>query len=745
MDSSLNIIWVIFCAILVSTMQAGFCCLESGLVRAKNSINVAIKNLVDFCIASLIFSLVGFALMFGDSHYGLVGGVLPPASQWSAEDYTFFLFELTFCGTATTIVSGAVAERMSFLGYFVTSVIISAVIYPITGHWVWGGLRFDTANGWLRTLEFHDFAGATVVHSVGAWMALAAILVIGPRLGRFTPKLKDIDGHNLPTAVLGVFLLWFGWFGFNGGSTFAFNEHVPQILVNTAQGGAAGGLAALLTTWFLDKRPQVPLIMNGVVGGLVSVTAGCDVITPAGAICAGAIGGILCTLSARILVWYRIDDPVGVVAAHLVCGVWGTSAVALFADPTLWDGSQGFWRSLGIQVLGVTSIGLYSFFVGYGALKLVSLFVPLRVTAAEEKIGLNVSEHGASTATQELIEGMNEHVLRGDFTQPVVVEPETDVAPIANHYNRVLAKMNQIRSELNASRGQLLSILDSPAFPVVISNRETGTILFINQRAAALFGFVLQEVGRYREVDFWCRPGDRLDFLAQIHKHGQIESFEAQFCRANQQTFWSLISGLEITYDGQACVLFSFSDISVQIQREQQLQFLAMRDELTGLYNRRAFFEEANKAIARHRQELGEMVLMMLDVDHFKQINDQYGHGIGDGVLQQIASQCEQVLQDIGFVSRLGGEEFAILLQQVSSPTTAMAIATQLCKSIAEQPIVVDGKSLSSVSVSIGITMVQPNLSLDILLQQADRALYRAKAAGRNRVEAYFLTDSFPS
>ena len=336
MESSLDVLWIILCAILVSTMQAGFCCLESGLVRAKNSINVAIKNLVDFCIASLIFSLITFRLMFGTTVWGLIGTQLPATSSWTAGDYTFFLFELTFCGTATTIVSGAVAERMRFLGYFFTSVILSALIYPVVGHWIWGGLWFETAPGWLRQLQFHDLAGATAVHSVGGWMAFAAILILGPRLGRFSPKPRPVDGHNLPTAVLGVFLLWFGWFGFNGGSSLAFSDQVPRILVNTADGGAAGGITALATTWFLHKRPRVPLIMNGVVGGLVSITAGCDVFSPLGAICAGSIGGLLCTFSARWLSQHQIDDAVGVVPAHLVCGVWGTLAVALFGIPQLW-------------------------------------------------------------------------------------------------------------------------------------------------------------------------------------------------------------------------------------------------------------------------------------------------------------------------------------------------------------------------------------------------------------------------
>jgi Amt family ammonium transporter len=422
-----------------------------------------------------------------------------------------------------------------------------------------------------------------------------------------------------------------------------------------------------------------------------------------------------------------------VIAAHLVCGVWGTIAVALFGDGTLWAAGLGFWQRLGVQLLGITTIGLYSFGVSFGLLWLVNRVIPLRVTAEQERIGLNVSEHGASTATQDLIEGMNEHSLLGDFTQLILVEPETDVAPIALHYNRVLAKMNQIQAELHQSHSQLVTILNSPAFPVVISERDTGLILFINQRAADLFGFMLQEAGRYREIDFWYKTGDRQEFLDQIHRDGQIQSFEARFCQVNQQTFWSLISGLEINYDSRHCILFSFSDISIQIKREKQLHFLAMRDELTGLFNRRALFAEANGAIAKLNDTVDSLAILMIDVDHFKQINDHYGHGQGDIVLAKIAHLCRERIEYTGFVGRLGGEEFAAILIDVSA-TQAVAIAEELRHEIATTQFKI--ATAAPITISIGIAMVQNGaISLDIPLHHADQALYKAKANGRNRVE----------
>ena len=661
--AALDLVWIIFCAILVSTMQAGFCCLESGLVRAKNSINVAIKNLVDFCIACIIFSLVGFRLMFGDSEFWLLGLHIPPASAWDSSDYTFFLFELIFCGTASTIVSGAVAERMTFLGYFIAVIILSAFVYPITGHWVWGGLNFDATQGWLSRLQFHDFAGATVVHSVGAWMAFAAILILGPRIGRFKPVNRNIEGHNLPTAVLGVFLLWFGWFGFNGGSTLTFNDQVPQILVNTAEGGAAGGLAALLTTWLMDKRPKVPIIMNGVIGGLVSVTAGCDLMMPLGAAFSGFIGGILCTLASRLLSYFRVDDAIGVVPAHLVCGIWGTLAVAIFIEPTLWLPDYNFWRKLGIQTLGISVIGLYAFVISYVLLWLINQVLPLRVTTEQERIGLNISEHGASTATQDLIAKMDAHSLAGNFSQLVLVEPETDVAPIANHYNRVLKRMNQITEALQTSQTRLQKILDSPAFPVVISNPSSGIIEFINSRATELFGFSLQETGRYRETSFWQNISDRKNFVKQVQQKKRVDSFEALMIRFNpEETFWCLITGLEINYNDYPCILFSFSDISAQIQREKILRQIADTDSLTGIANRRGFFNQARRLIATTVTDQWAMSILMLDIDYFKQINDVHGHDIGDEVIQSMTKICNSLLRKNDLMGRLGGEEFAVLL-----------------------------------------------------------------------------------
>lgn len=442
----MDVLWLSVAAILVFLMQAGFACLEGGLVRAKNSINVVIKNLVDFLIAAFSFWLIGFALMFGASWAGLIGtsGFLFDGGEtpWSG---AFFFFQMMFCGTATTIVSGAVAERMRFAGYFLCAAILSTLIYPVVGHWSWAGLETGQAYGWLASLGFIDFAGSTVVHSVGGWIALAAILVIGPRSGRFGPEPgsggKEIEGHNLPVAVLGVFLLWVGWFGFNAGSTLRLSPEIPRILINTVLAPVAGGLAALLITWGFHRKPKVEIIMNGVLAGLVGITAPCHVVGPGGALVIGAVSGVILFVGMRVLEEVRVDDAVSAVPVHLMCGIWGTLAVALVGRPELWNNGHTRWEQFLVQLGGVGAIGTFSFGGGLALLWLINRFYPLRVSQEDERIGLNVAEHGANTALLRLLVEMDRQRRDGDFSRPVQVDAETEAGQIATLYNRVLERV----------------------------------------------------------------------------------------------------------------------------------------------------------------------------------------------------------------------------------------------------------------------------------------------------------------
>ncbi|WOF75620.1 ammonium transporter [Parvibaculaceae bacterium PLY_AMNH_Bact1] len=441
--------WVVICTVLVLLMQAGFICLETGLVRAKNSINVALKNISDFCIASLLFWAVGFGLMFGASNNGVIGasGFFPSVGfNATANDVwliAFFFFQLAFCSTAVTIFSGAVAERMSFRSFIIASVLLAAIIYPVTGHWAWASLLNTETQGWLEALGFIDFAGSTVVHSVGGWVALAAVLVLGPRLGRFGSEGREIEPHNMPMAALGMFLIFIGWFGFNGGSTLAFDGSVPLVLVNTLLAAAAGGGAAILLTWLKHGRPHPNAVLNGVLAGLVAITASANMVAVSDAVLIGAIGGVVCFAATVQLDIWEVDDAVGAVPVHLAAGIWGTIAVSLFADTSFFGEGVARTDQLGVQLLGIAAIGAYAFGVSFSALAFIDAFVPLRVSSRAEREGLNVSEHGASSALLSLLNVMEDQSRRGDFSNHVPVENFTEAGEIAVRYNKVLDRFTQ--------------------------------------------------------------------------------------------------------------------------------------------------------------------------------------------------------------------------------------------------------------------------------------------------------------
>jgi len=393
---NINIVWTCIAAFLVFFMQAGFAMVETGFTRAKNAVNILMKNLMDFSVGTIAFFLIGFGLMFGKSN-GLFGTTLfglsgvEPGSDWN---WTFLIFQTVFAATAATIVSGAMAERTKFVGYLAYSFAITLFIYPIFGSWAWGGLL--DGGGWLEGLGFLDFAGSTVVHSVGGWLALAGAIVLGPRIGKYAPdgKPKAILGHNIPLAALGVFILWFAWFGFNPGSTTTGDGSIGYIAVTTNLAAAAGAIVAMSVSWVVMKKPDASMALNGALAGLVSITASCDGVSPVGAILIGAVGGALVVGSVLFIDrMLKIDDPVGAVSVHGVCGAWGTLAVGLFnMDSGLLYG--GGLKQLGVQILGAGAAFLWAFGLGLLLFTVIKKTIGLRVTAEEELKGLDIGEHG---------------------------------------------------------------------------------------------------------------------------------------------------------------------------------------------------------------------------------------------------------------------------------------------------------------------------------------------------------------
>ena len=389
-DFTINNTWMLISTILVFLMHLGFAALEAGLTRAKNTVNILFKNTSIVAIGLLTYALCGFSLMYpGDfilgDWLGFAGFGLNPGENWNTPSYnvgytyyTDFIFQAMFAATAATIVSGAVAERIKLSSFLLFSTLYVAIIYPIAGSWKWGG-------GWLDQLGFYDFAGSTLVHGVGGWAALVGAYVLGPRIGKYTRKgAHPIKGHNMPLTAIGVFLLWFGWYGFNGGSVLSANPGaVSTVFVTTTLSAAGGVIGSMILSWYLSNKPDLSMILNGSLAGLVGITAGADVIDPATSILVGLISGLLVVSSVLYLDSRKIDDPVGAISVHLICGLWGTLAVGIFSTD----------HSISIQLLGVLSYGVFCLASSMLIFHLIDKLVGLRVDEQEEIVGLDISEH----------------------------------------------------------------------------------------------------------------------------------------------------------------------------------------------------------------------------------------------------------------------------------------------------------------------------------------------------------------
>lgn len=403
MLSSINTIWVLLGGVLVFFMQAGFAMVETGLTRAKNAGNIIMKNLMDFSLGTLVYWIQGFGLMFGADLAGFIG----TPDFFVLGDYTtdtnvsttsFLIFQTVFCATASTIVSGAMAERTKFISYCIYSVVISALIYPITGHWIWGG-------GWLANLGFVDFAGSIAVHMVGGVCALVGAKLVGPRIGKYDKegKPKAIPGHSLTLAALGVFILWFGWFGFNGGSTLAADSNesllsIGRIFINTNIAAATAATVVMIITWIKYKKPDVSMSLNGALAGLVAITAGCEAVSPLGALVIGALGGVVVIFGVEFIdKVLKIDDPVGAIGVHGMAGALGTVLVGFFAkDGGLFYG--GGFKLLGVQALGVLTVMAFVGTAAFLTFFAIKKTIGLRVSREEELVGLDIKEHNLAAS-----------------------------------------------------------------------------------------------------------------------------------------------------------------------------------------------------------------------------------------------------------------------------------------------------------------------------------------------------------
>ena len=471
LTSNIDTLWVINCAILVFIMQAGFMCMETGLSRHKNSINVALKNAADFGVSVVIFWIFGFGIMFGTSYYGFFGTDLFFFKTNKAEYMTYFVFQAMFVATAATIISGAVAERMKFNGYLIMTVLATGIIYPIVGHWAWSSSylsKYDTVDqllvvngsvrttGWLSDLGFIDFAGSTIVHSVGGWIALSAVIILGPRIGKYSDANKGkFTGSSFPLAVLGTLILWFGWFGFNGGSNGAMDEVVPLILINTFLAAAFGLLTGLGISYFKHKKPDPFYIILGPLAGLVAITAGCNSMTSVTSIFVGIIGAIIAIFVNELLNKFEIDDVVGAVPVHLAAGIWGTLAVGFFSDLSILDTGLDRFSQIKIQVIGILAVGSFTFISSYVILNIFNKFYPLRVSTVQEELGLNIAEHNAVSIEHDLISILNKQSESGDLKVRGPQDPFTAGGVIGIYYNKLMSKLETTEEEKNKWRERI--------------------------------------------------------------------------------------------------------------------------------------------------------------------------------------------------------------------------------------------------------------------------------------------------
>ncbi len=393
-QANLDIVWISIAVILVFFMKAGFSMVEIRFTRGKNSVNAIMKNLMDFSVSAIAFWAFGFGLMFGTTNglFGTDGFFLHDYSEsrdpWL---FAFWVYQLVFVSTVACIVSGAMAERTRFICSLLFAIAVSVFVYPIFGSWVWGGIYHG--SGWLANLGFIDFAGSTVIHAVGGWAGLAGAIVLGPRIGKFNKdgSVNPMPGHNLPLAALGTLILWFGWYGFNAGNTLTGDEQIAQVIINTTLAGSAAAISSMVTAWFKYGKPDVGMTLNGALAGLVGITAGAAYIEPVWTVVIGIIAGVIVVNSITFFDKKRIDDPVGAISVHGVCGVWGTIAVGIFKTNEMFS-----LHNILIQLLGSVVAFAWAFSVSYLIFKLIAMTIKLRVSEEEEFVGLDLSEYSVS-------------------------------------------------------------------------------------------------------------------------------------------------------------------------------------------------------------------------------------------------------------------------------------------------------------------------------------------------------------
>ncbi len=745
----LDIVWILVAAALVFMMQIGFMLLEAGMVRSKNSINVAQKNLLDFVFSVLVFAGFGFMLAFGTSSaFAPVGWDMNLLGLADLDSWTiaFFVFQVMFCGTAATIVSGAVAERMKLPAYVLGTVVMAGLIYPVFVHWSWGSALGDASGAWLAHLGFVDFAGSTVVHATGAWMALAACIVLGPRLGRFTPEGKPvrIAGHSPVLATSGALLLFFGWIGFNGGSTVAASFDIAHIIANTMLAGSAGAVAGYFLGYWQDKVILPEKAVAGMLGGLVAVTAGCMVLDGPGATIIGLLGGLSAVWGNSLLEKFGIDDAVNAIGVHGFAGVLGTLGLAVLAPAGNLPLGNAF-AQLQVQAIAVGVNFAWAFSTGFIFFKLLDTFLPVRVNSRHEERGLNETEHATRLGIGHVEQAMQ---ALASGTAGLDTRLAVDAGDEAEHLTRIFNELMERlqKGEIIRSREVELQRSDEEAERLTALADATfeglcicvdGEIIDGNGALEDLFGLPVAALKSRRIVDF-IAPEDYAAFSRHVadgsgtpqeisvrHNSGDVTPVE--------------VRGRSIIYKGRRAEVIAIVDLRERKKAEQQIRFLAQHDPLTNLPNRALFNEKLSAMIKRTIAAGVSSSVVLIDLDHFKDINDLHGHPAGDEVIKVTAERLRRNVAPGDMVARLGGDEFAVLQMTVEFASQAEDLAMRLINELSRPVEVAQGLRIHP-SASIGVAICpRDGLQGEQLISRADTALYHAKNSGRNRYSIFEL------
>lgn len=748
LSTRLDHTWILVAAALVLMMQIGFLLLEAGSVRTKNAVNVAQKNLLDMAFATLAFCSVGYMIGFGPSLSALPVGFdtgLLLLRNLDTRDTVFFIFQVMFCGTAATIIAGAVAERMKLSAYVLLSFLTAAILYPVFVQWAWGAARGSNPGAWLGNLGFVDFAGSTVVHGTGGWIALAACIVLGPREGRFDAQGRPVrfTGHSPVLTAAGTLMLFVGWIGFNGGSTLAATPDVMRIVLHTILAGAAGAGVAYAWFHFSEGSAYPERATNGMVGGLVAVTAGCHLVDPWAALIIGAGGGLVASWSNRILeTRFRIDDAVGAVGAHAFAGVFGTLALALLApESVLPAGSRA--AQLGVQALGAGTNFVWAFGIGIVLILIVNRYSGVRVDRETESRGLNIAEHDSFIGTAHVEDAMRS-LVRGDADLSIRLASRNgdDTKELADVFNDLMDNLQKVEMKRrrdnemrrSAEEADRLAAFADATFEAILLSSDHH-VIDANSAAERLFGFPAADL-RGRSVKSLFPAEEWRGALMHLKgDDGRPTETAIQPNGSEKAPVEFRIRTIE--YSGRQTQVLAFADLRERKKAEARIYHLAMHDPLTDLPNRANFNQRLRELLDDLTPETASTALLLIDLDQFKNINDLHGHPSGDAVIVALAERLRALSGPDDCVARLGGDEFALVQANVDFPNQAADLAHRLLNAISE-PVLLPTGDIIRPGASIGVALAPRDATdAETLFQHCDVSLYAAKNNGRNTYAVY--------